>query len=51
MVNQTLGGENCPDGEGQALDIHINYNYVNMSGVYGQLKVFHFNYAPRCARA
>ena len=31
MVNETLGGEYSPDGEGQAFDIHINYNYVNMS--------------------
>ena len=36
MVNETLGGEHCPDGEGQAFEIYINYNYVNMLGVYGQ---------------
>ena len=41
MVNKTLGDGNCPDGGGQTFKIHINYNYVNMSGVYGQLKAFH----------
>ena len=42
MVNETLGGENCPDGEGQAFEIHINYNYVNMSGVYWSIKSLPF---------
>ena len=27
----------------QAFDIHINDNYVNMLGVYGQLKAFHIH--------
>ena len=42
MVNETLGGENSPDGEGQAFEIHINYNYVNMLGVYWSIKSLPF---------
>ena len=50
MVNETLGGENCPDGEGQAFEIHINYNYVNMSGVYWSIKSLTFQLRPSAAR-